>query len=119
MKNEISSFEKPILKVMNLTKRFGNGCEFCLNENTKVLIKNYCPHCGTVYACKDISFKLHSGEILGVVGESGSGKSTMLESLYFDQEVTSGEAYISSYKNGEINIFNESSQAKRFLKIMY
>jgi putative phosphonate transport system ATP-binding protein len=116
MENEISNFEKPILKVKSLTKQFGNGCEFCLKLNTKVLIKNYCPHCGTVYACKDISFDLYSGEILGVVGESGSGKSTMLQSLYFDQEVTNGEAYISSYKNGEINIFKESSQAKRFLK---
>lgn len=113
---EISSFEKPILKVKNLRKQFGEGCDFCLGVDTKVLIKNYCPHCGTVYACKDISFQVYSGEILGIVGESGSGKSTMLQCLYFDQEVTSGEAFISDYKNGEVNIFEESSQTKRFLK---
>jgi len=113
---EINSFEKPILKVKNLRKQFGPGCDFCLKVDTLVLIKNYCPHCGTVYACKDISFQVYSGEILGIVGESGSGKSTMLECLYFDREVTDGEAFISNYKNGESNIFKESSQAKRFLK---
>ncbi|MBC8061930.1 MAG: ATP-binding cassette domain-containing protein [Clostridiaceae bacterium] len=112
----MSSFERPILKVKNLKKQFGQGCNFCLEDDTKVLIKNYCPYCGTVYACKDISFQVYSGEILGVVGESGSGKSTLLECLYFDKEVTSGEAFISNYKDGEINIFQESSQVKRFLK---
>src|SRR3546814_2569926 len=29
----------------------------------------------------DISFELHSGEVLGVVGESGSGKTTLLNCL--------------------------------------
>lgn len=116
MQAGINDFEKPTIKVKNLTKQFGNGCEFCLSSSENVLIKNYCPHCGTVYACKDISFELHSGEILGVVGESGSGKSTMLQCLYFDQEVTGGEAFISDYKEGKTNIFKESSQNKRFLK---
>src|SRR3546814_13761561 len=32
-------------------------------------------------SCDDISFELHSGEVLGVVGESGSGKTTLLNCL--------------------------------------
>ena len=28
---------------------------------------------------RDVSFSLHSGEILGIVGESGSGKSTLIK----------------------------------------
>lgn len=107
--------EEPILKVNNLYKKYGNGCEYCNNHENK-LVKNYCPKCGTVYAVRDLSFEVYKGEILGVVGESGSGKSTMMESLYFDKEVTSGEAYLNNYKDGEVNIFNESNQMKRYIK---
>ncbi len=80
------------------------------------LIKNFCPSCGTVYACREIAFEVYAGEVLGVVGESGSGKSTLMQCLYFDEEVTSGEAYIKAYKNGEVNIFAESSQRKRYIR---
>lgn len=111
----MKSIEEPILHIKNLNKQFGNGCEAC-NNSKAILEKNFCPECGTVYACQDISFDLYEGEILGVVGESGSGKSTMMECLYFDKEVTSGEAYINSYKSGNTNIFLESSQQKRFIK---
>jgi putative phosphonate transport system ATP-binding protein len=33
------------------------------------------------WACRDVSFDLHGGEVLAVVGESGSGKSTLLRLL--------------------------------------
>ena len=112
----MSSFEKPIIEIKNLRKQFGEGCNFCEGLESNNLEKNYCTKCGTVYACRDISFNVYKGEILGVVGESGSGKSTMMQCLYFDQEVTSGEGYISEFKNGMENIFNESTQQKRYIK---
>lgn len=33
------------------------------------------------WACRDVDFDLHEGEVLAVVGESGSGKSTLLRLL--------------------------------------
>ena len=86
--------EEPLLQVRNLRKQFGTGCLECAEIDTRKLEKNFCKSCGTVYACQDISFDLYPGEILGIVGESGSGKSTMMQCLYFDSEVSSGEAYI-------------------------
>ncbi|NRF94603.1 ATP-binding cassette domain-containing protein [Paenibacillus frigoriresistens] len=108
--------EAPILSVKNLSKQFGSGCDQCENPSDRKLIKNYCPICGTVYSCQEVTFDLYPGEVLGIVGESGSGKSTLMRCLYFDQEVTSGEAYLKFYKEGESNLFEVSSQQKRYLR---
>ena len=108
--------DKPILQVKNLKKQYGPGCLICTNANDEVLEKNYCPHCQTVYACRDISLDLYKGEILGIVGESGSGKSTLMQCLYFDEPVTSGEGYITPYQDGGANIFKESSQQQRHIR---
>ena len=107
--------EKPMMRVRNLNKQFGEGCIHC-QSNKASLQGNYCPICGTVYACQDVSFDVYDGEILGVVGESGSGKSTMMKCLYFDQEVSQGECTIRAYENGNVNIFAQSSQQQRYIR---
>lgn len=107
-------FEKPILSIKGLNKQYGAGCPSCAEQSG--LVKNYCPACGTVYACRDISLDVHQGEVLGIVGESGSGKSTLMKCLYFDEEATSGQASISNYKNGECNLFEESARQKRYIR---
>ncbi|MFW2544914.1 phosphonate C-P lyase system protein PhnK [Primorskyibacter sp. 2E107] len=48
----------PLLSVQGLSKRYGS-------------------HIG----CKDVSFDLYPGEVMGIVGESGSGKSTLLNCM--------------------------------------
>ncbi|WP_010648697.1 ATP-binding cassette domain-containing protein [Oceanobacillus massiliensis] len=109
--------EEPILQVRNLHKQFGPGCSRCSNKLDRQLEKNYCPNCGTVYACQDISFDLFPGEILGIVGESGSGKSTLMQCLYFDADITSGAAFIHDGLAFESqNVFELSSQQKRFIR---
>lgn len=112
----MTDFEVPVLTVKNLNKQYGPGCFKCRGGESASLVKNYCQVCGTVYACRNVSFDVFPGEVLGIVGESGSGKSTLMQCLYFDQEVTSGEAYVSDYENGEKNLFQESSQQKRYIR---
>ncbi|MBP0484436.1 phosphonate C-P lyase system protein PhnK [Sagittula salina] len=48
----------PLLSVQGLTRMYG-------------------AHVG----CRDVSFDLHPGEVMGIVGESGSGKSTLLNCM--------------------------------------
>jgi len=81
---------EPLLRAHALTKRFGPGCSLCLESTGAEAGGNRCPHCGTVWACRDVSFELHREEALGIVGESGSGKSTLVRMLHFDWESTSG-----------------------------
>ena len=50
--------DAPLLSVRDVTKRFGGRI-----------------------ACRDVSFDLWPGEVLGIVGESGSGKTTLLNCL--------------------------------------
>lgn len=108
--------EEPLLHVRNLNKQFGPGCHRCSQTGAGNLEKNYCPNCGTVYACQDVSLDLFSGEILGIVGESGSGKSTLMQCLYFDAEVTSGEAYVNDEELLGHNVFGLSSQKKGYIR---
>lgn len=59
----MDDFDRPILSVNHLSKQFGPGCIHCSSGQSDSLIKNYCPTCGTVYACRDISFDLYPGSI--------------------------------------------------------
>ena len=109
------SQEKPVLRVQNLTKKFGDGCPYCKDAKNLNNV-NRCPKCFTIWACREINFDVYKGEILGIVGESGSGKSTLMKCLYFDKLVDDGAAYIGEYIDGEANIFDLNSQQQRFIR---
>lgn len=64
-----------ILKVENLTKKYGKG------ENEVIAVNN-------------MSFSIEKGEFVAIVGSSGSGKSTLLHLLGGVDRPTSGKVYI-------------------------
>lgn len=94
---------KPVLKVRNLTKRFGEGCTECYEHTGPDHGTNICPRCGAVVACRGISFDLYPDEVLGIVGESGSGKSTVVRLLNMDWEATEGAVYTPLRAGHDIN----------------
>lgn len=106
-----------VLRVDGLSKSYGAGCPACRGrQEQEGLLRNYCTVCGTVYAVREASFDVARGEALGIVGESGSGKSTILKCLYFDDEPTGGEAYLSDFQGGKADIFSVSSQQRRGIR---
>lgn len=64
-----------ILKVENLSKRYGSG------ENKVVALNN-------------VSFSVNKGEFIAIVGPSGSGKSTLLHLLGGVDRPTAGKVFI-------------------------
>lgn len=106
---------KTALRLNHLVVKHGSGCPVCENDSS-VLERNRCPHCGTIWAVRDVSIDVYKGEILGVVGESGSGKSTLMKALYMDQEPTSGSYYLDCYHEGEEDIYEASVQQKKYIR---
>lgn len=82
----------PVVSVRELTLRYGPGCRHC--RTVPVESSNRCPHCGTVWAVRDLDFDIGPGEMVGFVGESGSGKTTLLRCLHLDLAPTSGRIEI-------------------------
>ncbi|MEJ5357800.1 MAG: ATP-binding cassette domain-containing protein [Desulfobacterales bacterium] len=109
----------PILSVRGLTQRYGTGCRECLSLTGARRESNRCPRCGSIVACREVSFDLFPGEVLGIVGESGSGKSTVVRLLHFDEEPLAGDyrlAVADAAGTGGGNLFALSPFARRRIR---
>jgi putative phosphonate transport system ATP-binding protein len=106
----------PILRLRNLTKRYGPGCPECFERTGPDHETNQCPRCRSVMACRDVAFDLYPDEVLGIVGESGSGKSTVVRLLHFDFEPTCGEYFLARNGAPGQNLFEASAYQKRHLR---
>jgi putative phosphonate transport system ATP-binding protein len=106
----------PLLRVHEVTKRYGQGCARCDGSTGPEHETNTCPFCGAITACAGVSFELAKGRTLGIVGESGSGKSTLLAAMYGDIAPTSGEAYLDAFADGKRSIFSANTSERRQLR---
>ena len=79
----------PIIKVENLTKKYGD-----------------------FEAVKGLSFEVYAGEIFGLLGPNGAGKSTTLEIIETLREKTSGQVTV----NG-IDIEKDPAQVKKIIGV--
>jgi putative phosphonate transport system ATP-binding protein len=84
--------DAPLLNVIRLGKNFGERA-----------------------ACRDVSFALWPGEVLGVVGESGSGKTTLLNCLSAQLEPDAGRIEYRMRDNRIADLFELSEPVRRLL----
>ena len=80
----------PLLKVEGMTKWYGH-----------------------IVGCRDVSFEMRSGEVLGIVGESGSGKTTLLNCLSGKLEPSSGAIQFDTRRFGLTDIYALSEPDRR------
>lgn len=75
------------------------------------LSKNY----GARIGCRDVSFKLYPGEVMGIVGESGSGKSTLLNCMAGHLAPDTGQILFDTRAEGPRDTLAMSEPERRML----
>jgi len=78
-------------------------------------VRNVSKFYGKRIGCKDVSFDLFPGEVMGIVGESGSGKSTLLNCLASHTEPDTGEVCFDTRADGLRDTVTMSEPERRML----
>ncbi len=76
-------------------------------NNTIIQVENLSKNFGDLSVIRDISFKVHQGEVLGIIGPSGSGKSTLLRCITQLEKVTGGSITICGQKLVENGVYSD------------
>ncbi|CUH64800.1 Putative phosphonates utilization ATP-binding protein PhnK [Thalassovita gelatinovora] len=78
-------------------------------------VKDLSKFYGNRIGCKDVSFDLYPGEVMGIVGESGSGKSTLLNCLAGHLPPDRGEVLFDTRTDGMRDTIQMSEPERRML----
>ena len=78
-------------------------------------VRDIARYYGTRLGCRDVSFDLYPGEVMGIVGESGSGKSTLLGCLAGQVAPDAGEVLFDTRDGGPRDTLKMSEPERRML----
>ena len=85
------------------------------HETPLLRISELCKSFGPIVACRNVSFALWPGEVLGVVGESGSGKTTLLNCVSARLQPDAGRIEFQLRDGRVAELFEMSEPARRML----
>ncbi len=98
-----------VLEFNNVTKKYSRYGGLSAVKNFLDRIKNGQPFKKLVreddfYALRDVSFKVHKGERVGIIGPNGAGKSTTLKLINQISYPSSGEVFVRGEVGGLIEL---------------
>ncbi len=76
-------------------------------------VRGLSKHYGMITGCRDVSFEMRPGEVLGIVGESGSGKTTLLNCLSGRLPPSQGRVEFNASRHGLVDIYDLSEPDRR------
>ena len=86
-----------------------------MSDTPLLSVRGLAKHFGGRVACRDVSFDLWPGEVLGIVGESGSGKTTLLNCLAGRLEPDAGSVSYETASMGMVDVHGLSEARRRLL----
>jgi putative phosphonate transport system ATP-binding protein len=87
-----------------------------MSEQTPLFsVRKVSKYYGARIGCKDVSFDLYPGEVMGIVGESGSGKSTLLNAMAGHLVPDAGQVLFDTRSAGMVDTLTMSEPERRML----